>query len=66
MEVQSERVRGRLKYRWVDCVKDNVKEKQLSVEDVHNLAQWRPETSLFTQSGKRCTEKEEGEEVEDY
>ena len=41
MEVQGRRKRGRPKRRWLDKVKDDIKEKGLSVDDVYNRATWR-------------------------
>ena len=41
IEVQGSRRRGRPKKRWVDCVKDDVREKGLSGEAVYDRAAWR-------------------------
>ena len=37
MKVQGRRKRGR----WLDKVKDDIKEKRLSADDVHDRATWR-------------------------
>ena len=41
MEVQWRRKRGRPKRRWLDNVKDDIKEKGLSADDVYDRATWR-------------------------
>ena len=41
IEVQGSRRRGRPKKRWADCVKDDVREKGLSGEEVYDRAAWR-------------------------
>ena len=41
IEVQGSRRRGRLKKRWADCVKDDLREKGLSGEEVYDRAAWR-------------------------
>ena len=41
MEVQRRRKRGRPKRRWLDKVKDDIKEQRLSVDDVYDRATWR-------------------------
>ena len=41
MEVQGRRKRGRPKRRWLDKVKDDIKEKGLSADDVYDRATWR-------------------------
>lgn len=35
------RSRGRPKRRWMDCVREDLREKQLSEDDVHDRAWWR-------------------------
>ena len=41
MKLQGRRKRGRLKRRWLDNVKDDIKEKGLSVDAVYDRATWR-------------------------
>ena len=41
MKVQGRRKRGRPKRRWLDKVKDDIKEKGLSADDVYDRATWR-------------------------
>ena len=41
MKVQGRRKRGRPKRRWLDIVRDDVKEKGLSADDVYDRATWR-------------------------
>ena len=41
MKVQGRRKRGRPKRRWLDKVKDDIKEKELSADDVYDSASWR-------------------------
>ena len=41
MKVQGRRKRGRPKRRWLDKVKDDIKEKRLSADDVYDRATWR-------------------------
>ena len=41
MKVQGRRKRGRTKRRWLDKVKDDIKEKGLSADDVYDRATWR-------------------------
>ena len=41
MKVQGRRKRGRPKRRWLDKVKDDIKEKGLSADDVYDRAAWR-------------------------
>ena len=41
MKVQGRRKRGRPKRRWLDKVKDDIKEKGLSADDVYGRATWR-------------------------
>ena len=41
MKVQGRRKRGRPKRRLLDKVKDDIKEKGLSVDDVYDHATWR-------------------------
>ena len=40
MKVQGSRKRGRPKRRWLDKVKDYIKDKGLSAEDVYDRATW--------------------------
>ena len=41
MKVQVRRNRGRPKRRWLDSVRDDIKEKGLSADDVYDHATWR-------------------------
>ena len=41
MKVQGRRKRGRPKRRWLDKVKDDMKEKGLSADNVYDRAKWR-------------------------
>ena len=41
MKVQGRRKRGRPKRRWLDNVKDDIKEKRLSADEVYDRATWR-------------------------
>ena len=41
MEVQGRRKRGIPKRRWLDKVKDDIKEKGLSADEMYNQATWR-------------------------
>ena len=41
MKVQGRRKRGRPKRRWLDKVKDDIKEKGLAADDVYDRATWR-------------------------
>ena len=41
IEVQGSRKRGRPKKRWADCVKDDLREKRLSGEEVYDRAACR-------------------------
>ena len=41
MKVQEERKIGRPKIRWLDKVKDDIKDKGLSADDVYDRATWR-------------------------
>ena len=47
MKVQGRRKRGRPKRRWLDKVKDDIKEKGLSVDDVYDRATWRRMSSYI-------------------
>ena len=40
MKLQGRRKRGRPKRRWLDEVKDDIKEKGLSADDVYDRATW--------------------------
>ena len=46
MKVQGRRKRGRPKRRWLD-IKDDIKEKELSADDVSDRATWRRMSSYF-------------------
>ena len=47
MKVQWRRKRGRPKRRWLDKVKDDIKEKGLSADDVYDRAIWRRMSSYI-------------------
>ena len=47
MKVQGRRKRGRPKRRWLDKVKDDIKEKGLSDDDVYDRATWRRMSSYI-------------------
>ena len=47
MKVQGRRKRGRPKRKWMDKVKDDIKEKGLSADDVHDCATWRRMSSYI-------------------
>ena len=47
MKVQGIRKRGRPKRRWLDKVKDDIKEKGLSTDDVYDRATWRRMSSYI-------------------
>ena len=47
MKVQGRRKRGRPKIGWLDKVKDDIKEKGLSADEVHERATWRRMSSYI-------------------
>ena len=47
MKVQERRKRGRPKRRWLDKVKDDIKVKGLSADDVYDRATWRRMSSYI-------------------
>ena len=47
MRVQGRRKRGIPKRRWLDKVKDDIKEKGLSADDVYDRATWRRMSSYI-------------------
>ena len=47
MKVQERRKRGRPKRRWLDKVKDDIKEKGLSADEVNDSATWRRMSSYI-------------------
>ena len=47
MKVHGRRKRGRPKRRWLDKVKDDIKEKGLSADDVYDRATWRRMSSYI-------------------
>ena len=61
MKVQGRRKRGRPKRRWLDKVKDDIKEKGLSVDDVYDSATVQGgvchRTSTPHKSGNKIKEK---------
>ena len=58
MKVQGRRKRGIPKRRWLDKVKDDIKEKRLSPDDVYDLATWRPMSPYIDPTSK--WEQDEG------
>ena len=56
MKVQGRRKRGRSKRRWLDRVRDDIKVKALSGEEVYNRAKWKrtsSHTSTALKSGTK-------------
>ena len=49
MRVQERRKRGRPRGRWLDKLKDDIKEKGLSAEQVYDRTKWR-RTSSYNDS----------------
>ena len=47
MKIQGRRNRGRPKRRWLDKVKDNIKENGLAADDVYDRATWRRMSSYI-------------------
>ncbi len=47
MKVQGRRKRGRPKRRWLEKVKEYIKEKGLSADDVYDRATWRHMSSYI-------------------
>ena len=47
MKVQGRRKRGRPKRSWLDKVKDDIKEKGLSADEVYDRATWRSMSSYI-------------------
>ena len=47
MKVQGRRKRGKDKRIWLDKVKDNIKAKRLSADDVYDRATWRRMSSYI-------------------
>ena len=47
MKVQTRRKRGRPKRRWLDKIKDDIKEKGLSADHVYDSATWRRMSSYI-------------------
>ena len=47
MKVQGRRKSARHKRRWLDKVKDDIKEKGLSVDDVYDRVTWRRMSSYI-------------------
>ena len=57
-------LRGRPKRRWLDKVKDGLKEKRLSADDVYDSATWRRMSSYKStphKSGNKMKEKKKEE-----
>ena len=63
MKVQGRRNRGRPKRRLLDKVKDDIKEKGLSADDVYDRATWRRMSSYIDPT--YTWEYDEGEEEEE-
>ena len=42
MKVQTRRKRGKPRRRWLDRVRDDIKEKGRSGEELYDRARWRP------------------------
>ena len=57
MNVQGRRKKGRPKRRWLDKVKDDIKEKGLSADDAYDSATWRRMLSTPHKSGNMMKEK---------
>ena len=60
MKVQGRRKRGRPKIRWLDKVKDDIKENGLSADDVYDRATWMRMPSYIAtphNSGNKMKEK---------
>ena len=47
IKVQGRRATGRPRRRWLDKVKDDIKEKGLSADDVYDRATWRRMSSYI-------------------
>ena len=47
MKAQGRRKRGRPKRRWLDRVKDDIKETELSANEVYDRATWRHMSSYI-------------------
>ena len=64
-KVQGRRKRGRRKRRSLDKVKDDIKEKGLSADDVYDRATWRRMSSYIdpTKSWNKMKEKKEEEQT---
>ena len=56
MKVQGRRRRERPRRRWLDKVKNDIKEKGLSADDVYDRATWR-RTSTPPKSGNKMKER---------
>ena len=41
MEVQGRRKRGRPKKRWIDCVKEDLRGREIDEAEVYNRTRWR-------------------------
>ena len=60
MKVHGRRKRGRPKRRWLDKVKDDIKENGMSADDVYDRATWRRMPSYIAtphKSGNKMKEK---------
>ena len=57
MKVHGRRKIGRLKRRWLDKVKDDIKEKGLSADQVYNRATWRHMSPTPHIGGNKMKEK---------
>ena len=65
IEVQGSRRRGRPKKRWADCVKDDLREKGLSGDEVCDRDAWRRLSYHIDPTHKWDKDEEEGEGEEE-
>ena len=59
MKVRRRRKKGRSKRRWLDKVKDDIKEKGLLGEEVYDRATWRRKSSYIDNTPKWKSDEEE-------
>ena len=63
MKVQGRRKRGRPKRRWLDKLKDDIKEKGPSADEVYDRATWSPmEAYVIVHGPPHKSGNDEGEE----